>query len=147
MTLDPTTRWATVAERQVRLTLTEVRLLLALAHHRGRVVHRNTLLASVWGRDVVTASSRLSMAVSRLRAKIGYERITTVHGWGYTLSASSLEDRRGEAGPEAGEAPGRAGGNADRVHSVAWVSCITAARTSAAKGRPDGMTPGAARRR
>jgi DNA-binding response OmpR family regulator len=86
-----------VAERQVRLTLTEVRLLLALAHHRGRAVHRNTLLESVWGRDVATPSSRLSMAVSRLRAKIGFERIRTIRGWGYTFNTSSLEDR--EYGP------------------------------------------------
>jgi DNA-binding response OmpR family regulator len=68
-------------------------LLLTLAHHRGRAVHRDTLLVSVWGRDVATASSRLSMAVSRLRAKIGYERIKTIHGWGYTFNTSSLEHR------------------------------------------------------
>jgi DNA-binding response OmpR family regulator len=86
LSLDVRTRVVTVGGRQAHLTATETRLLVELGRHRGLAVHRNTLIQSVWGLQVPVSSRRLQMAISRLRSKIGYERIATIHDWGYTLT-------------------------------------------------------------
>ncbi len=84
--LDPASRrtWVDGAERH--LTPTEFDLLRALACGPGQVYTRERLLAEVWGWDGGAGATRtVDSHVKSLRAKIGAERVRTVHGVGYAL--------------------------------------------------------------
>ncbi|MFC5186441.1 two-component system response regulator CseB [Actinomadura harenae] len=71
--------------RPVALTPTELRLLLEFAAQPGVVLGRRTLLGNVWDHAWDGDSRVVDLAVQRLRAKIGAERIETVRGFGYKL--------------------------------------------------------------
>ncbi|SDS12526.1 DNA-binding response regulator, OmpR family, contains REC and winged-helix (wHTH) domain [Nocardioides scoriae] len=76
--------WA--GEREVHLTPTEFDLAVALAERPGEVLRRDRLLAQVWGWDGGEGATRtVDSHVRSLRAKIGAERVRTVHGVGYAL--------------------------------------------------------------
>jgi DNA-binding response OmpR family regulator len=70
---------------EVRLTPTEFDLLLCLAADPGSVVTRDRLMAEVWGWPGASATRAVDSHVKGLRAKVGGERIRTVHGVGYAL--------------------------------------------------------------
>jgi two-component system, OmpR family, response regulator MtrA len=74
--------------RLVDLTPTELRLLLTLSDHPGRVLSREQLLLSVWDQDYLGDSRLVDACVQRLRAKIEEVPsepvyIQTVRGFGY----------------------------------------------------------------
>ncbi|WP_407835170.1 response regulator transcription factor [Streptomyces sp. DSM 116496] len=69
----------------VRLTPTELRLLLEFAANPGIVLERRTLLRNVWEHTWGGDSRVVDLAVLRLRSKIGVGRIETVRGFGYKL--------------------------------------------------------------
>lgn len=70
---------------EVRLTPTEFDLLCCLADSPGTVVSRHRLMAEVWGWEDATATRTVDSHVKGLRAKVGSDRIRTVHGVGYAL--------------------------------------------------------------
>lgn len=81
-----------VAERRVRvggaevhLTRTEFDLLVVLARQPGRVQSRERLLAEVWDWVDAAGTRTVDSHVKAVRAKIGGDRIRTVHGVGYAL--------------------------------------------------------------
>ncbi|GAA3610529.1 two-component system response regulator CseB [Nonomuraea rosea] len=76
------------AGRRVELSPTELRLLLEFATHPGIVLERATLLRTVWDYGWDGDSRVVDLCVQRLRKKIGTERIETVRGFGYKLSAT-----------------------------------------------------------
>lgn len=74
----------------VALTPTELRLLVELAGHRGRVLSRHQLLSRVWGYGYAGDSRLVDAVVQRLRAKIEPVParpvyIHTVRGIGYRM--------------------------------------------------------------
>jgi len=83
--LDPATRRVLVDEVEVHLTPTEFDLVLALAERPGAVCERDALMREVWGWADATGTRTLDSHVKALRAKIGPERVRTVHGVGYAL--------------------------------------------------------------
>ena len=67
----------------LNLTLTEYKILQCLLSHSG-IVTRSHLLDALWDVDAkFVDDNTLSVHVSRLREKIGSERIKTVRGVGY----------------------------------------------------------------
>ena len=89
----PGSRRVHVSGEAVHLTPTEFDLLLCLAREPDRVLSRERLLAEVWGwgDGYVTGSATRTVDshVKALRAKVGAERIRTVHGVGYALEATA----------------------------------------------------------
>lgn len=83
--VDPPARRVWRGAEEVRLTPTEFDLLLCLAATPGAVVTRERLMAEVWGWAEATGTRTLDSHVKGLRAKIGSERVRTVHGVGYAL--------------------------------------------------------------
>jgi DNA-binding response OmpR family regulator len=84
--LDPGARRVWLVGEEVHLTPTEFDLLSCLAAARGQVLSRERLLAEVWGWDGGAGATRtVDSHVKSLRAKIGSERVRTVHGVGYAL--------------------------------------------------------------
>lgn len=89
LSVDPRGHRVDVDGREVHLTPTEFDLLVCLAGEPGRVLTRERLLAEVWDwadPGLARGGTRtVDSHVKALRAKIGAERIRTVHGVGYAL--------------------------------------------------------------
>ena len=69
---------------EILLTPTEFQLLSVLVKNAGIIVPRGTLLERIWDIDgSFIDDNTLSVHVSRLREKIGKDRIETVRGVGY----------------------------------------------------------------
>ena len=78
-------RRVTVGGVEVRLTPTEFDLLARLAAVPGEVLSRDRLLADVWGWPAASGTRTVDSHVKALRAKVGADRVRTVHGVGYAL--------------------------------------------------------------
>ena len=63
------------------------RLLRLLVENRGRTLPRELLLEKVWDGGEFVDENALSVAVRRLRIKLGDAPIKTVYGVGYTWEA------------------------------------------------------------
>ena len=61
----------TAADRTVRLTATEYKLLFELSINAGRVLTHDQLLRRVWGRDYSGDTLLLRSFVKKLRRKLG----------------------------------------------------------------------------
>ncbi len=92
--IDPRSRRTWVQGEEVHLTPTEFDLLHALARDCGAVLTRERLLAEVWGWSGGAGATRtVDSHVKALRAKVGPERVRTVHGVGYALEDAADEDQ------------------------------------------------------
>lgn len=87
LTVSPSARRVTVQGSEIHLTPLEFDLLRVLAEAPGRVFERDQLLRDVWGWADAYGTRTLDSHVKALRAKIGADRIRTVHGVGYAAEA------------------------------------------------------------
>ena len=89
LTVDPTSRTATVGERSLDLTPKEFDLLYLLAANPGRAFAREYLMERVWGYESGGFDRTVDTHVLRLRKKLGPlgDRIETVWGVGYKWSS------------------------------------------------------------
>ncbi|MGG5260658.1 response regulator [Phycicoccus avicenniae] len=85
LVVDPASRRVSIDGEQVHLTPLEFDLLCALAAAPGTVRSREELMREVWGWGDAAGTRTLDSHVKALRAKIGAERVRTVHGVGYAL--------------------------------------------------------------
>ena len=89
LVLYPGSYTASLADRELDLTLTEFKLLSFLVRNAGHAFTRTRLLRDVWGHE---ASCRtVDVHVQRLRAKLGAEHesiVDTVRGVGYMTPQS-----------------------------------------------------------
>jgi DNA-binding response OmpR family regulator len=83
--IDPAGRRLHVAGTPVHLTPTEFDLLVCLASSPGTVLSREELMTEVWDWPDATGTRTVDSHVRSLRAKIGTDRVRTVHGVGYAL--------------------------------------------------------------
>jgi len=88
----------TIAEKPVKLTTKEFRLLQELMEAKGRVLSRDFLLRRVWGLDkeLDIQTRTVDIHMSRLRSKLGAasESIITVRNIGYRVDISPKWIRR-----------------------------------------------------
>ncbi len=77
----------------VTMTLTEFRILAALAAANGRVLTRNQLMEQTMGLDAVVGDRNIDVHVATLRRKLGEARdtIETVRGVGYRFAADRTD--------------------------------------------------------
>jgi two-component system phosphate regulon response regulator PhoB len=75
--------------QEVHVSTLEMRLLVYLVEHRGRVRSREDLLEDVWGYKPDVSTRTIDTHVKRLRDKLGDagSLVETVRGTGYRLSA------------------------------------------------------------
>ena len=93
ITVDPERHIVEVGDTRVTLTLTEFRLLAALAAARGRVLTRNQLIDQAMGVNAIVTDRTIDVHLTALRRKLGEARslIQTVRGIGYRLTTDSAE--------------------------------------------------------
>ena len=74
--------------KDVTLTLTEFRLLVAIVSAKGRVLDRNQLIDQGMGMDTIVTDRTIDVHLTALRKKLGNARkyIQTVRGIGYRLA-------------------------------------------------------------
>jgi two-component system phosphate regulon response regulator PhoB len=79
-----------VKQAEIHVSAIEMRLLVYLIDHRGRVRSREDLLEDVWGYNPGVSTRTVDTHVKRLRDKLGSagELIETVRGTGYRLADS-----------------------------------------------------------
>ena len=77
------------SDEEIRLTPTEFDLLVCLATNPGAVITREQLMTDVWGWPGASTTRTLDSHIKGLRAKVGADRIRTVHGVGYSLETGS----------------------------------------------------------
>ena len=81
------TRRAAVDGRTAELSAREFALAEVFLRNPGQVLSREQLLSQVWGYDFDPGSNVVDVYVRYLRKKLGADRIETVRGMGYRLSA------------------------------------------------------------
>lgn len=91
LTVDPQGMEVIKGGSAVRLTATELRLLLELARHPGQVFTRSLLLERVWDYNYLGDSRLVDVCVQRVRAKVEDDPaqpqlIQTIRGVGYKLA-------------------------------------------------------------
>lgn len=86
LVVDRARRLVRLAGVDVHLTPLEFDLVTALAEKPGTVCTREFLMSEVWGWTGAHGTRTLDSHVKSLRAKIGAERVRTVHGVGYALA-------------------------------------------------------------
>jgi DNA-binding response OmpR family regulator len=90
--LDPATRMARFADRDVVLPASEYRLLDYMARHAGEVVTAAQILEQVWGETRDPKPELVRTSVARLRARLvetfGQPFLVTLRGHGYRLDAN-----------------------------------------------------------
>lgn len=89
LSLNTSTRTATLNDEAVNLTATEYRLLEFMLQNRGRVLSRMELLENVWGIDFNMSTNVVDVYVNYLRKKVdtnpAQKLIHTMIGMGYIL--------------------------------------------------------------
>jgi PAS domain S-box-containing protein len=78
-----------VGGRSVTLTLSELRLLILLTDPPGRIVSREAMVHALQGSDHLGSRRSCETHVSKLRSKIGRDRIETVRGRGYRFRTTT----------------------------------------------------------
>jgi DNA-binding response OmpR family regulator len=91
LVVDTGARRVVAAGEEVRLTPTEFDLLARLAAAPGEVLTRERLLADVWDWEAASGTRTVDSHVKALRAKIGADRVRTVHGVGYALEHGGID--------------------------------------------------------
>ena len=87
VSLDLRTRRVRVGEKVMDLSAREFALLEMFLRNPEQVLSREQLLSHVWGYDFDPGSNVVDVYVRYLRRKLGAERIETVRGIGYRLTA------------------------------------------------------------
>jgi two-component system phosphate regulon response regulator PhoB/two-component system alkaline phosphatase synthesis response regulator PhoP len=106
--IDPSSEEAYIGGERLDLSVTEYRLLEALASSKGRTVSRDELLRKVWGMQIGDTRT-LDVHVFRLRRKIernpeNPELLQTIRGRGYRLGTG--EKSRKQNSPQGREENG-----------------------------------------
>jgi two-component system alkaline phosphatase synthesis response regulator PhoP len=68
---------------RIALPRKEFKLLSLLTSVPNKVFHRDVILKTVWGSDVVVGDRTIDVHIRKLREKIGEEHIITIKGVGY----------------------------------------------------------------
>ena len=91
LTIDLSKHVASVEGEEMKLTLTEFKLLTSLLKARGRVLTRDQLMDKAMGSDVFVTDRAIDVHVTAIRKKLGTANwlIHTVRGVGYRLQEST----------------------------------------------------------
>lgn len=85
--LNPATKTVTRGDKEIKLTLTEFRLLEYLMRRPSQVVEREDLVNNIWDFQFDSFSNIVDVYINRLRKKLGNAKVVeTIRGVGYKMS-------------------------------------------------------------
>jgi len=91
LVLVPSTKSASRAGKQMKLTLKEFRLMEYFMRHPDQVLEREDILQNIWDFDFDSMSNIVDVYINRLRSKIDKNRprklLETIRGVGYRLKS------------------------------------------------------------
>lgn len=73
------------AGKMIEITVTEFRILKLFMNHPGQVFTKQEIYEAGWEDTVVVDDNSIMVYISKLRGKIGEERIRTIRGLGYRM--------------------------------------------------------------
>ena len=85
LVIDEAAQCASINGKPCHLTLQEFMLLKMLLDHRGAVLSREELLQGAWDYSSPGDTRTVDVHIQRLRRKLGFPCIETVHRAGYRL--------------------------------------------------------------
>lgn len=85
MTLNLDTCQLCIGEREVDLTRTELSIMELFMSYPGRVYTKEQLYECAWEDLYAVDDNTIRVMISRLREKIGADKIKTIRGLGYRL--------------------------------------------------------------
>jgi DNA-binding response OmpR family regulator len=92
LTLKPADKSAFLGSKEIKLTLTEFRLLEYLMRNPNKVLEREAITTNIWDFDFDSFSNIVDVYINRLRKKIdggnGNGMLKTIRGVGYKISVS-----------------------------------------------------------
>ena len=90
LVLNPAVKTVFLRDKEVKLTLTEFRLLEYLMRNANKVLEREAITTNIWDFDFDSFSNIVDVYINRLRKKIDVGRkngiLKTVRGVGYKIS-------------------------------------------------------------
>jgi len=96
LVLNPLNKTVKKGDKDIKLTLTEFRLLEHLMRHPDQMVKREDIASKVWDFNFDSFSNIVDVYISRLRKKIGDGKkkslIQTVHGEGYKMESAEFPE-------------------------------------------------------
>lgn len=96
LTLNPSNKTVERGSKEIKLTLTEYRLLEYLMRHPDQMVKREDIASKVWDFNFDSFSNIVDVYISRLRKKIGdgknKDLIKTMHGEGYKIESLAVPE-------------------------------------------------------
>ena len=87
LTIDREKYLLVMNDEEIRLPRKEFELLHLLASNQNKVVTRERIFESIWGKEVIVVDRTIDVHIRRLRKKIGKNYIQTVKGVGYKFVA------------------------------------------------------------
>lgn len=99
LVVDPNTETVLIADKEIKLSRTEYRLLLFFMMEPKKVYSRLVLLNQVWPSDAEIDERTVDVTIKRLRKALGpkfSKLIKTVRGSGYCMFAPTLKKGAGE---------------------------------------------------
>ena len=87
LSVDRSARSVSIADREIELTSREWAILDQLLAHPKQILDKRKLEDAIYEFGAEIESNTIEVYVSRLRAKIGKDRIKTVRGFGYKWNA------------------------------------------------------------
>jgi len=85
--LDTNTRQVKCSGKSIDLTSVEFELLKHLVKNAGQILSRDQLTADVLGRELSPYDRSIDVHISKLRKKLGHDRIKSIRGSGYVYTA------------------------------------------------------------
>lgn len=124
--------------RRWRLTGREAQLLVALHDAKGRACSKDHLLDALYGQGEGPEIKIIDVFVCKVRAKIGFDKISTVWGRGYMLSAAGYEALDAIANMGAWEVP--LAPRPDNSTTIILKALASGDKTSEVVSRGSGLT-------
>ncbi|MEN6508581.1 MAG: response regulator transcription factor [Smithella sp.] len=85
LTIDPAGKAVYSQGKRIHLTKKEFQILMLLLTNRGKVVSKEDIYLSIWGKDIHIEEGAIAVHIKALRDKLKGLKIESVRGFGYMI--------------------------------------------------------------
>jgi DNA-binding response OmpR family regulator len=95
LVIDPATKAVYDHGQRIHITKKEFEILMLLLTNRGKVITKEEIHLSVWGKDVHIEEGAIAVHIKAIRDKLKDLKIENVRGFGYMIEAPNQEYKDG----------------------------------------------------